>query len=301
MTRPLPLVVDTDPGIDDAMAILWAASEPDVRIAALTTVFGNVRTDQATRNALRLLEWAGVDAPVAEGARTPLVLPPFTPSAHVHGAEGFGPIPAEAPAGAPVAEGAADLIVRECAAGATLCPVGPLTNVAAALRRSPGLSGAEIVVMGGAVFVPGNITPHAEANIYHDPHAAAEVFASGAKVRLVGLDVTNGILMDRSDMARLAERAPRLGGRIAEMADFYIDFYESVGLSGCALHDPAAVIACLRPELFDWEETPLRVVTQGEEAGRTVAGGEGPPVLVARGCDAPRIREIWMEGIARLD
>ncbi|MGR3542235.1 MAG: nucleoside hydrolase [Hasllibacter sp.] len=295
------LVIDTDPGIDDAMAILWAAAEPRLTLAGLTTVFGNVRTEQATRNALRLLEWAGIDAPVAEGARAPQALPPFAPSAHVHGEEGFGAIPAEAPHGAPVAEAAAEFIARECAAGAVLCPVGPLTNVAAALRLSPGLSGAEIVVMGGAAFSPGNVTPHAEANVYHDPHAAGEVFASGAKVRMVGLDVTRSILVDRPDMAALARAAPRLGGRLAEMAGFYISFYEGVGLKGCALHDPAAVIACLHPELFLWEEVALRVVTEGPEAGRTVPGGDGPPVLVARECDADQIRQIWMDGIARLD
>ena len=294
------LVIDTDPGIDDAMAILWAASEPRIAIAGLTTIFGNVRTDQATRNALRLLEWAGVDAPVAEGAAAPQALPPFAPSAHVHGEEGFGDIPAEAPLGAKVAEGAAEFLVRECAAGAVLCPVGPLTNVAAALRASPGLSGAEVVVMGGAAFSPGNVTPHAEANVYHDPHAAAEVFASGARVRMVGLDVTRSILVTREDMAELAAAAPRLGGRLARMAEFYIAFYESRGLRGCVLHDPAAVIACLHPELFLWEEVPLRVVTEGAEAGRTVPGGDGPPVLVARECDADQIRAIWMEGIARL-
>ena len=294
------LVIDTDPGIDDAMAILWAASEPRIALEGLTTVFGNVRTDQATRNALRLLEWAGLDAPVAEGARGPQALPPFPPSAHVHGDEGFGAIPAEAPLRGPVPETAAEFLAREAAAGAALCPVGPLTNVAAALRLSPGLSGAEVVVMGGAAFSPGNITPWAEANVYHDPHAAAEVFASGARVRMVGLDVTRRILVSRGDMAELAAAAPRLGGRLAEMADFYIGFYESIGLEGCALHDPAAVIACLHPDLFDWTETPVSVVLEGEHAGRTVPEGDGPSVLVARDCEAARIREIWMEGIGRL-
>ena len=295
------LTIDTDPGIDDAMAILYAHAAPEIEIAALTTVYGNVRVDQATRNALRLLDWCGLDGvPVHEGAARPSVLPPFTPSAHVHGDEGFGDMPAEAPARAADPRPAAAALAAAAGRGEALCPVGPLANLAAMLDVDPDAcrKADRVVVMGGGI-AGGNVTPHAEANIWHDPHAAARLFAE-PNVWMVGLDVTTRILVSRADMAALAEAAPVLGGRLAAMTDFYIRFYESIGLEGCALHDPAAVIACTHPQLFDWEETPVRVVTEGEEIGRTVPGGDGAPVRVARDVDAAAVKALWMERIASL-
>ena len=171
------LIIDTDPGIDDAMAIFYAAAAPDIELLGLTTIFGNVTTKMATRNALRLLESADLDLPVAHGAEKPLVLPPFEPSAHVHGDEGFGDIPAAEPKGQAVAEDAADFLIRmarEHKGELVLCPVGPLTNIALAVQRDPEFvkNCKRIVIMGGSLEAGGNITPHAEANIYHDPHAA---------------------------------------------------------------------------------------------------------------------------------
>ena len=295
------LTIDTDPGIDDAMAILYAHAAPEIEIAALTTVYGNVRVDQATRNALRLLDWCGLDGvPVHEGAARPSVLPPFRPSAHVHGDEGFGDMRAEAPSRAADPLPAAVALAAAAGRGETLCPVGPLANLAAMLDADPDAcrKAERIVVMGGGIE-GGNITPHAEANIWHDPHAAARLF-SEPNLWMVGLDVTNRILVSREDMAALADAAPVLGGRLASMTDFYIRFYESLCREGCALHDPAAVIACTHPHLFDWEETPIRVVTEGDEIGRTVRGGDGAPVKVAVDVDAPAVKALWMERIASL-
>lgn len=271
------MIIDTDPGIDDAMAVFYAARDPGIALLGLTSVFGNVTIETATRNALRLCGMAALDIPVSEGAGQPSVLPPFPPSSAIHGAEGFGPLPLVAPQRTPTNEHAADFMARtarENPGEVTICAIGPITNVAEALGRHPDFASniARIVVMGGAVHVPGNITPFAEANTYHDPHALAEVLASGSEVVLIGLDVTMQILCTRADFTALAAADPDLGGFLAAASPDYLKIYEDRGLAGCGLHDPAAVIACVAPDLFRMEETPLSVVLDGEEAGRTQPG-----------------------------
>ncbi|OUS39014.1 nucleoside hydrolase [Rhodobacterales bacterium 56_14_T64] len=302
------MIIDTDPGIDDAMAIFYAAAAPDIELLGLTTVFGNVTTAIATRNALRLLEAAGLDLPVAHGAETPLVLPPFTPSAQVHGDEGFGDIPAAMPTGHPIDEDAADFLcrtAREHKGELVLCPIGPLTNIALALQRDPEFAQnvARIVIMGGSLNEGGNITPHAEANIYHDPHAADVVFASDAKVVMVGLDVTHRILCSTSDFTAIAAQAPELGGMLQQMSVFYLKFYESVGkFDGCSLHDPAAVIACTHPELFETRPTPLQVSCAGETSGATLAAPNSgrAPVDVCTAVQADAVKSLFINRLSLL-
>lgn len=302
------MIIDTDPGIDDAMAIFYAAAAPDIELLGLTTVFGNVTTAIATRNALRLLEAAGLDLPVAHGAEAPLVLPPFTPSAQVHGDEGFGDIPAASPTGQPIQEGAADFLcrmAREHKGELVLCPIGPLTNIAHALQRDPEFAQnvARIVIMGGSLNEGGNITPHAEANIYHDPHAADVVFTSDAKVVMVGLDVTHRILCNTSDFTAIAAQAPELGGMLQQMSVFYLKFYESVGkFDGCSLHDPAAVIACTHPELFETSPTPLQVSCAGETSGATLAAPNSgrAPVDVCTAVQVEAVKSLFINRLSLL-
>lgn len=297
----MKLLIDTDPGIDDAMAILFAARHPEIELIGLTTVFGNVAVGTATRNALALVEHCGLEIPVAQGAAQPMVLPPFEPPAHIHGAEGFGHRPAPSPRLAPVAEDAVQFMLRlarEMPGEITLCPVGPITNVARAIRLDPAFARniGRIVLMGGALDAPGNISPYAEANAYHDPDAMDIVLRSGADVTMIGLDVTMRAQMDRADFAALAKAAPRDGGLLEEMAGLYLDFYASLGQPGCALHDPMAVIACVRPELFRCEDTRLGAVTSGVEAGRTIRQGPGGGrSRVALDCDAAAIKRLFME------
>ncbi|WP_071673105.1 nucleoside hydrolase [Nioella nitratireducens] len=308
MPDPVKLIIDTDPGIDDAMAIFHAAAAPDIDLLGLTSIFGNVTTAKATRNALRLVEAAGLHCPVARGAERPLVLPPFPPSAKVHGEEGFGDIPAEEPTGRAVGESAAAFLVRMArnhAGELVVCPIGPLTNIAEALRLDPDFARnvKRIVIMGGSLEDGGNITPYAEANIYHDPHAADEVFASGAPITLVGLDVTHQILCPAEDFAGIAADAPRLGGMLQEMSRFYLRFYESVGkFGGCSLHDPAAVIACAHPELFTTRPVPLCVVCEGAAIGATVADESGTrlPVEVCMGVQAEAVKQVFRDTLALL-
>lgn len=309
MTKPLKLIIDTDPGIDDAMAIFYASAAEDIDLLGLTTIFGNVTVTQATRNALRLLEWAGTpDVPVAQGASVPRVLPPFTPSHHVHGAEGFGDTPAEAPAGSAIHESAAAFLVRmarEHAGELVLCPIGPLTNIAAAIDLDAEFVSnvARIVLMGGSFEEGGNITPFAEANIYHDPHAAEVVFGSGAHIEMVGLDVTHRITCQASDFAQMADHAPLLGGMINEMSKFYLNFYDTVGkFDGCSLHDPAAVIACTHPHFFTPQSVQITVSCEGETSGATLQAADGrraTQVLMATQAEAVKAR--FLDVMATLD
>ena len=295
----MKIIIDTDPGVDDAMALALAKAEPRLEVAALTTVFGNVSAATATRNALALTEWLDLPVPVAEGAAKPLVLPEFPPVDHVHGPEGFGAMPAPAPTRTKDPRSAAELIVAE-ADGAVLAPIGPFTNVARALEADPALPQRldRIVVMGGGL-ARGNVTPHAEANVWHDPHAARAVLRSGGDVWMVGLDVTDRILCTRDDFAAMEAASPGAGGLLWRMGAFYLDFYASKGMAGCGLHDPAALIAVTDPDLFDWEETGLDVICEGDEIGRTVRA-DGPPVKVAVGGDLEAVKSRFLERVSSL-
>ena len=301
------IIIDTDPGIDDAMAIFYAAAAPDIELLGLTAIFGNVTVDIATRNALRLVEAAGLECPVARGAETPLELPPFEPSSHVHGSEGFGDIPAQVPSGQAIKETAAEFLVRMARAHKgelVLCPIGPLTNIALAIQLDPEFAQnvARIVLMGGSYEEGGNITAYAEANIYHDPHAAEVVFASGARIEMVGLDVTHQILCTKEDFSAMANAAPKLGGMLQDMSHFYLHFYETVGkFDGCSLHDPAAVIACTHPHLFTAKDVPITVTCKGEESGATVLAGDARGnTSVYMQVDSEAVKELFMSRISDL-
>jgi inosine-uridine nucleoside N-ribohydrolase len=302
----MKMVIDTDPGVDDAMAIFFAAAAPEIELLALTTVFGNVTVETGTRNALRLVEWVGLDIPVAEGAAKPMLLPPFEPATIVHGPEGFGDIPAAEPRGRPSSETAAELLcrlARENPGELTVCAIGPVTNIADAIRLDPAFARNvdRLVVMGGAVRTKGNVSVHAEANTWHDPHAMNVVLGSGARLVLVGLDVTMQILCTDSDFAEIERGSPRLGGLLREMSRFYLNFYDSFhGVAGCGLHDPAAVIACTHPHLFEMEDLAIEVVEDGEQIGRTRprAGGK-PNISVCLGVDMAGVKALFIETCAR--
>ncbi|MEO0358259.1 MAG: nucleoside hydrolase [Pseudomonadota bacterium] len=303
----MKLIIDTDPGIDDAMAIGYAVADDRIDLVALTTVFGNVHTPQATRNALRLCDWLRVDIPVAQGAMAPRALPGFPPSHTVHGAEGFGDLPAANPSRPKIDEPAAEFLVRmahEHAGELVLCPIGPLTNVAAAIDLDADFTKRlkACVIMGGSLREGGNITDYAEANIYHDPHAADVVFSAGGNIVMVGLDVTHRTLATRGDFQALAQASPKFGGRLNDMAQFYIDFYETVGkFDGCSLHDPAAVIACIDPDLFGFEPHMMRVTCDGDRSGETFASLDSiPPIQVCTKLDADALKQQFFKTLATL-
>lgn len=246
-----PLLVDCDTGIDDALALLYLLGDPDLDLRAVTSVFGNTSAEAAAMNTLRVLELAGrPDIPVAVGAdRSRRGTARFAP--HVHGADGLGDTGLPAPAGAPSATPAAELIVRlahEHPGRLDLLALGPLTNLAAALRLDPALPRRvrQVTIMGGAIHHPGNVTPAAEANIDNDPESARMVLRAGWDVALVPLDVTMTELLTERHRHRLAACGTPATRFAAGILRQYLDFYESTVFSRrvAACHDPlAAAIA----------------------------------------------------------
>jgi inosine-uridine nucleoside N-ribohydrolase len=303
------LIIDTDPGIDDAMAIHYAFAHSGLDVLGLTTVFGNVFVPQATRNALLLSEQAHYHVDVVEGAAKPLVQPLNPPSHHVHGAEGFGDVPVSQSRGTAIEMSAAEYIVKTCrqhSGEIILCPVGPLTNIAAALIADPALVNhvQKVVIMGGAVWAPGNVSTFAEANIWNDPHAADRVFAADWNIDLIGLDVTQKISCDDADFASLREAAPDIGGFLHEISVFYIKFYHSVIQQHvCLMHDPSALVAITDESLFGFQETPLSVVCDGEAVGQTVPDDSlsRRPVRVAVSADMEKIKARFLDICATAD
>lgn len=295
------ILIDTDPGVDDAMAILYAIAAPDIELVGLSTVFGNVTIEIATRNALQLLELAGGDVPVARGAGTPLRRGLAPPPDFIHGAQGFGEAQLPAPHRNADPRSAARFIVEtilENPGEITLVPVGPLTNIALALREAPEIVKAvkKIVVMGGSVRTPGNVNEHAEANIWNDPDAAAEVFAAEWPLTLVGLDVTQQVRCKDHDLEPMRATSPKSGTFLNDAAEFYFRFHEKErGFTGCYLHDPAAVICATHPEWFETVESPLTVTVDGEALGCTREGGNNPRHHVCIGVNAEAVRGRFLE------
>ncbi len=302
----MKLIIDTDPGIDDAMAIAYAAAAPEIDLIGLTTIFGNTHVHQSSRNARFLLHKLGLDAAVAEGAAFPLETDAHVPSEHVHGPEGFGDLTEIPQIGEnhhlPAAEFLVEL-AREHKGELVVCAVGPLTNIADAMRLDPEFSQnlGRLVIMGGAVYCPGNITAHAEANIYHDARAADFVFAAPPNTVLVGLDVTLKTLYRGADFDALAESSPNMGVFLRDISKFYLKFYKEVGgLEGCGLHDSTAVIACSHEPMFDTVETGLRVIVGGEENGATRPDPSRPAIRVCRDVDGEGVVALFTERVVTL-
>ncbi|MDE2757030.1 MAG: nucleoside hydrolase [Acidobacteriota bacterium] len=270
-------MLDSDPGIDDAMAILLATQSPELQIEAITVVSGNVLVDQGVDNALKLVELAGrTDIPVARGEKYPLRKKLIT-APLVHGKNGLGETELPTPTKTAESRHAVDLIidlVRANPGQITLLPMGPLTNIARVLLKRPDLAEQipEIILMGGSIE-GGNATPAAEANIYNDPEAAKIVFESGIPITMVGLGATHQTLLQRSHTATLAESQLPIARYVAQLAHFYLDFSESVGFEGGALHDPLAVGLAVDSSLAN-ESRPMHIAveTQGRLTyGETVA------------------------------
>lgn len=271
--------VDCDPGIDDAVALAYLAARPDVEIAGVGAVFGNSGVDATADNALRLLELYGrPDVPVAVGAARPLVQPPRL-APHVHGGNGLGGVELPAPSREPVAESAAELLVRlarQSPGELDVLAVGPLTNLAIALGLEPNLPGLvrKLVVMGGAVQVPGNVSSHAEANIANDPEAAEAVLGAGFDLDLVALDITMRTVATTAWLDELKTVPGERARRTSQFLDFYADFYTGIfGSRQCAMHDPLAAAVLLDAHLVTASfDAPVRVeLSGGLTRGMTVA------------------------------
>jgi len=280
--RPLRILLDTDPGIDDALAILLALAAPEIDLAALSIVHGNCPLSVALRNGLDVLALGGAaHIPVAAGCDRPLLRAPVH-AREVHGISGLGyavlpPSPAQ-----PVAEHAIDLLIREVMAAPgtiTLVAVGPLTNVALALRKEPRLAGSlrELIYMGGAFRAEGNISPLAEFNVYTDPHAAQIVFSSGAPITIMPWDITREVRITRTQIERLLQRGGPIAHFVAEATRYYMEMHQArLGVAGCALNDPAALVLAYMPQLSVTRAVNVEVELTGELAlGKTVGDFQG--------------------------
>ncbi|PIB93447.1 nucleoside hydrolase [Caulobacter sp. FWC2] len=302
-TTPRLVILDTDPGVDDALALLYLRARLDLRPLAITTVFGNADVETTTRNARWLRQRLGLEAPVHRGAGAPLARPRGVSPVHVHGENGLGDIDLSGPVLPPPDTGAAHEkivdLVRAHPDKVTIVAIGPLTNLALALRAAPDIAGlvAEIVIMGGA-FARGNVTPFAEANIHNDPEAAAEVLAAPWPVTLVPLDATLPcVLTDATarDMAQTGET----GRFVHDLTRGYAATYaRHEGLDGCVLHDVAALVRITRPELFKVRSAPVSVILDGERLGQTVWSEQGPIRQVCVDADGPELARHFQQTLA---
>lgn len=306
---PQKIIIDTDPGVDDSMAILFALRSPELEVAGLTTVFGNSNVEQCAANALRILEVAGrTDIPVAAGAAAPLVRPYHGRGDIVHGDDGLGNSFFPPSARRPGAEHAARFIIRTVMAQPgemALVAIGPLTNLALAVRLEPRIASAvkAVIIMGGAAFVPGNISPVAEANLYNDPEAAAIVFSAGWPLTMVGLDVTTRTVMTRKYFDELTTAHNPLTDFIARITPFYYSFHRQAhGVDGIFTHDPSAIAYTIDPTLFRTERLPIFVETEGRCFGQTVADRRRhwaalPEINVCVGVDSEKLLALFKERI----
>ncbi|MBN2656205.1 MAG: nucleoside hydrolase [Spirochaetales bacterium] len=297
-----PVLLDCDPGIDDALAIFMALASDELKVEAITTVAGNVPVEHTARNALQLVELAGFDVEVAAGASDPLYSKKKTAES-VHGKNGIGDIILNPPKGALSCRTARELIYQkalEQAGDLEIIATGPLTNLASALMIYPDLRNliSHIWLMGGSAY-SGNRTPAAEFNIYADPHAASIVFESGIPLTMCGLDVTNKALIFKEDIERLAGYDSDVAKKSAEMLTWYLGFYNSFGFKGLAMHDPFTVAAAIDPTLIETKHLFVDVETVGEfTRGQTVVdllnvSGKKPNVQVALELDNTRFLSLF--------
>lgn len=311
---PKTVILDCDPGLDDALALLLALASPEeIDLVCVTTVGGNVELRGTTDNALRLLALAGrSDVPVHPGCARPLMRPLLTAD-HVHGADGIGGVTLP-PAQATAQEKHAVLrIIEVCRqahdGGVILCPTGPMTNIAMALTLAPDIAGKieRIVFMGGVIHGPGNVTPSAEYNIHVDPHAAQIVLGSGVPSVMMGLDVTRRIVATPPRIETLRARGGPILAAVADMLEFYWRRTHRVERNtGAALHDPCTIAWVIDPGLFEGRDCAVEIdCAPGINLGRSVADwwgttGAEPNTFVVTDGDADRFFHLLGDRLARL-
>ncbi len=262
--KKIPVIIDTDPGIDDLMALMVAAASDKLDIRAITTVSGNVSLETTTQNALDISDIFNIDAPVAKGASKPL-LEEKEFAEHVHGANGLGNVALPKSNKTVHKDYAWDLIYQEAKKNPNelvLIPIGPLTNIATAILKYPDLKDyvKEIVFMGGSA-TDGNVTPYAEFNIYVDPIAADIVFKSGIKTTMVGLNVTMNSKITKQEAQEIADCSSKYNSELKQLMGKIFDFYETIGLDTIAIHDALTVSYVIDKSLLTCEKYYTTVET----------------------------------------
>ncbi|HEY3473971.1 MAG TPA: nucleoside hydrolase [Anaerolineales bacterium] len=309
---PKRILFDTDPGIDDACAILLALASPELSVEGLSIVHGNCSLGQAAINALSVLELASAaHIPVAKGCELPLVQPSLL-APETHGATGLGYAELPAPRARPIGQYAIDFLIEKILSSPgeiTLVAIGPLTNVALAIRQEPRIVEAlgEIIIMGGALRHEGNTTALAEFNTYVDPHAAHIVYHSGIPITLVPLDVTYQCVLTPEDVKRLQETDSAVTKFIVDATRFYMEFHDEFQkIEGCVINDPLALALTFAPDLCTYQELPVDVdLSGGICMGKTVAdfynyGKKPANMKVALGVQARKFIDLFLERIQGL-
>lgn len=309
---PKRIIIDTDPGIDDSLAILLALASPEIQLEGLTVVHGNSSMEQGAINALSILELAGAShVPVAEGCELPLVQPSLL-APETHGNTGLGYAKLPGPQGRPIAQHGCDFLIEQIMSNPgeiTLVAIGPLTNVALAIRQEPRIVGAvkELFIMGGALRHEGNTTPLAEFNTFVDPHAAHIVYHSGMPITLTPLDVTYQCVLLAEDVERIQEVASGIPPFIADATRFYMEFHDEYqGIQGCVINDPLTLALTFAPELCDYEEQYVDVdISGGVSMGKTFADfykatGKPANMRVALGVRPRDFMDLFVERMQTL-
>jgi len=303
-----PIVIDCDPGHDDAIALLLALASPELELLGVTTTYGNQTVEKTTANALRVLELAGrADIPVARGAAEPLARP-LTVAAHVHGDSGLDGPTLPPPSAEPSRTPAVDWLAATIAASdepVTLVPTGPLTNIARYLEAH-GTSGIDRIVLMGGAIAEGNMTPAAEFNVWADPEAAQIVFDTALDVTMIGLDVTHKAVTGPDVQRRLRE-AGSIGVFVAELIDFFTVYHrQTYGWEGAPIHDAVAVAHLIRPGLVETKLRNVEVERVSELCrGRTVVDlwlrtDRPPNAHVGVDLDGAAFFDLLVERIERL-
>jgi purine nucleosidase len=306
------ILFDTDPGIDDSLAILLALASPELNVEGISVIHGNCSVDQATTNALSVLTLARAShIPVSRGFELPLVQPSLL-APETHGDTGIGYAVLPPPDKKPTPQHSVDFLIEKIMSvpgKITLVCIGPLTNVAVAIRKEPRLLGAikEVIIMGGAIRHQGNTTPLAEFNVYVDPHAAHMVYHSGLPITLVPLDVTYQCILTRADVQRLQAIKSPISKFIADSTRYYMEFHDEYQkIDGCIINDPLALALTFAPELCDYEEHYVDVdISGGVSMGKTYADfyrmtKQPSNVKVALGVRARDFMELFLDRIGNL-
>jgi len=272
------ILIDTDPGIDDSLAILLALASPELSLEGVSVVHGNCSLEQATINGLSILELGNAGhIPLAVGCELPLVQPSLL-APETHGNTGLGYAKLPEPRTRPIVQHGTDFLIEKIMSNPgefTLVAIGPLTNVALAIRKEPRVVDAlkEIIIMGGAIRHEGNTTALAEFNTYVDPHATHIVFHAGIPTTLVPLDVTYQCVLTSQDVERLLKTDSPIPQFVKDTTDFYMEFHDDFqGIKGCVINDPLALALTFAPELCDYQELPVDVdISGGVSTGKTFA------------------------------
>jgi purine nucleosidase len=309
---PKHIIIDTDPGIDDSLALLLAAASPEIVLDGVTAIHGNASTNQTTRNALAILELAKAShVPVFKGCDVPLVKESLL-SPETHGNSGLGYAELPEPATQPKAQHGSDYLIEQIMSRpgeVTLVAIGPLTNVAMAIRKEPRIvqNVKEVFIMGGAIQHPGNTTAQAEYNTFVDPHSAYIVFHSGMPMILTPLDVTYQCIFTQADLNRLLKINSPITKFIADATRFYMEFHDEYqSIDGCVINDPMTLALTFMPEICDYQDLVVDVdVSTGVGLGNTFADfynyeKKTPNMKVAMGVRPRMFMELFLERMEKL-